>query len=169
MLACFRIPMAILVVTLLCAGCAVNPEVEARRLATEAEIDAILSEPLDEETYGKVQRCLSDHEYRNFRVLDDKRMIFEGRRGKLWINTLRSRCPDLRHGTVLRVRSYSPMGRICALDTFAVDDWFTWPWYRRWPWHWGTAWSSGATCMLGNFQPVTEAQVDAIKELIRSR
>jgi hypothetical protein len=61
------------------------------------------------------------------------------------------------------------MGRICDMDTFAADDWFMWPWYQRWPWYWGTSWSTGMTCSLGKFQPVTEAQVEAIEEVIRSR
>jgi hypothetical protein len=160
---------AILTVAMLCVSCAVSPETQARRQAADAEIEAILNEPLDAEQSGVTQRCLSSHEYRNFRALDDKHILFEGRRGNLWINTLRMRCPDLRYGTVLRVRSFSSMGRICDMDSFVAGDWFAWPWYRRWPWHWGTSWNTGMTCSLGKFRPVTEAQVEAIEEAIRSR
>ena len=130
------------------------------------EIQAILSEPLDVEQYGETQRCLAGHRYHSFRTLDDRRIVFEDRRGNLWLNTLRMRCPDLRHSTMLQVNSIYSMGRICEMDTFMVGDWFDWPWYRRWPWYWGWGFGAGATCSLGKFQPVTEAQVDAIESLL---
>lgn len=153
---------------LLSAGCAVSPEAEDRRLAIEADIADILSVPLDPAEYGETKRCLSDSEYRSFRPLDDKHILFEGRRDRLWINTLRSGCPDLRHGGVLVVRSYSS-ARMCDMNSFEVADWFDWPWYRRWPWHWGGNWGVGMRCTLGKFQPVTEAQVEAIESVLRSR
>ena len=153
---------------LLLAGCATSPEAESRRLAIEADIESILSQPLDAAEFGETQRCLSDMDYRNFRVLDDKRILFEGRRDKQWINTLRSRCTDLRFGDVLVVRSFSGM-RMCDMDTFQVADWFGWPWYRRWPWYWGGSWGIGAHCSLGKFQPVTVEQVAEIEALLKSR
>jgi len=154
--------------TLLCAGCAVSPEAESMRQAIEADIAAILSQPLDPATYGETKRCLADREYDNFRALDDRRLLFEGRGDKLWLNTLRSRCPDLRFAHVLRVKSLT-WNRICDLDSFYAGDWFDWPWYRRWPWHWGTRWGSGISCTLGKFQPVTESQVGEIEAVLRSR
>jgi len=158
---------AAILAMLLGSGCAVSPEAEEQRRAMEAEIDAILSEPLEPVELGETKRCLSDHEYRNFRAIDDRRILFEGRRGQLWLNTLRSRCPDLRHGRVLQVRVTSTMGRICEMDSFMAGDWFAWPWYRRWPWYWGS-WGTGMTCMFGDFQPVTAGQVDAIEALLKS-
>ena len=147
--------------TLVLSGCAVSPEVESRRQAIEADIDEILSLPLDPAEYGEAKRCLSDMEFRNFRALDDRHMLFEGRGDKLWINKLRGRCPDLRHGDVLVVRKLGS-SRMCARDQFRVADWFDWPWHRRWPWHWGE-WGTGPMCTLGEFQPVTEAQVAEIE------
>jgi len=161
--------LAVLSGTLFCAGCAISPEAEDRRRAVEADIEAILSEPLDTERFGTTRRCLAGHEYRSFRAIDDRRVLFESRRGQLWLNTLRVRCLDLRDATVLRVKSISMFGRICEMDSFEAGDWFTWPWYRRWPWHWGASWSTGMTCSLGKFQPVTPDQVDAIEAAIRSK
>ncbi len=149
------------IITLVVAGCAVSPEVEDRRQAIEADIDEILSVPLDPAEYGEAKRCLSDMEYRNFRAIDDRHILFEGRRDKLWMNTLRGRCSDLRFGDVLVVRQFSS-SRMCEGDQFRVTDWFDWPWYRRWPWYWGS-WGTGPTCMLGKFQPVTEGQVAEIE------
>lgn len=152
---------------LLCAGCAVSPDVENRRKAIEADIDEILSLSLDAEEYGEPKRCLSDSQYRTFRALDDRHILFVGRRDKLWINTLRGRCHDLRWGDVLIVRPTSG-SRMCDMDRFQVADWFDWPWYRRWPWHWG-GWGTGPMCALGKFQPVSEAQVQEIEALLENR
>ena len=153
---------------LLFAGCATSPEAESRRQAIEADIGEILSVPLDPAEFGETKRCLADHEYRNFRALDDRRILFEGRHGKQWINTLRTRCPDLRYGHVLVVKSFSGM-RMCDMDRFMVADWFDWPWYRRWPWHWGGSWGTGMQCSLGKFQPVAQDQVAEIEAVLKSR
>jgi hypothetical protein len=153
---------------LLLAGCATSPEAESRRLAIEADIQDILSQTVPAEL-GTSKRCLSDHEYRSFRALNDQYLLFEGRRGKQWINELRSRCYDLRRGHVLMVTSFS-VRRICDMDRFEVADWFYWPWYRRWYWpgYWGPSWGMGVQCSLGKFQPVTEAQVAAIEDALDS-
>jgi hypothetical protein len=74
----------------------ISPEEEGRRQAMETDIEAILAHPVDPAVYGETERCLGDNEYRSYRVLGDRRMLFEGRGDKLWINTLRSSCPDRR-------------------------------------------------------------------------
>ena len=158
----------ILIAVLFIAGCATSPEAESRRQAIQADIDSILAEPLDPAEFGETKRCLSDNEYRSYQALDDRHMLFEGRRDKHWINTLRSPCHDLRYGHVLVVKSFSS-SRMCEMDRFQVADWFDWPWYRRWPWHWGGTWSTGMTCSLGKFQPVTEDQIEEIKAVLRAK
>lgn len=156
-----------LIFLLACAGCATSPDAQQRTQATEEAIDAILSQPLDVAEYGESKRCLAGNEYRNFRVLDDQRILFEGRGGRLWLNTLRTRCPDLRFATALRVKSMYSYGRICDMDSFQPTDWFDWPWYRRWPWDWSGRRNTGMNCSLGKFQPVSEAQVEAIEAALK--
>jgi hypothetical protein len=155
-------------VSLLIASCASSPEVQERNLQKQASIAEILSQPLDPAEYGETKRCLSDVEYRSFRALDDRHILFEGSRDRLWINTLRGPCPDLRRGDVLIIRQFSSR-RMCDMDTFEVAEWFEWPWYRRWPWHWGMDFGVGMRCTLGKFQPVSEAQVEEIEAVINSR
>lgn len=164
-----RNKVLVLGAALVCAGCAVSPEAEERREAVEAEIAAILSEPLDPEEYGTTKRCLAGHEYRSFRALDERRVLFEGLGGKRWLSTLPFRCPDLEYAPVLLVRSVPSTRRICEADPFVVSDWFSWPWYRRWPWDWGWGWGASSSCRLGKFQPVTGEQVDAIEAALQSR
>ena len=156
------------VALVLLAGCATSPEAESRRLAMEADIQDILNQAIPAEL-GTTKHCLADHEYRSFRALNDQYMLFEGRRGKLWINELRTRCTDLRRGHVLMVTSFSAR-RICDMDRFQVADWFYWPWYRRWYWpgYWGPDWGIGVHCSLGKFRPVTEGQVADIEAVLDS-
>jgi len=150
---------------LLCAGCATSPETVTRRQIADAQINTILSEQLDPAEYGEIKSCLADREYRNFSVLDDRHILFEGLRGKLWVNTLPARCPDLRYGSLIRVESFS-WSRLCENDSFMVGDWFDRTWYRSWPWHWGRG--MGMQCSLGKFQPVTKDQVDEIRAALKS-
>lgn len=155
------------IAALICASCADAPELKRQREAKNAEIATILSVKLDPAEFGETRRCLGDQEYRTFRPLDERHLLFVGRGDKLWINTLRSSCMDLRHGDVLIVRSFSA-SRLCDADRFEATDWFSWPWYRRTPWHSPHHWGSGPTCFLGTFQPVTKAQVEEIEAIIRN-
>lgn len=159
-----RSAVCLAAVLFLVAGCASSPEDESRREAIEADILEILSLSLGEDV--KPLRCLSEHQYRGIRPLDEKHLLFTGKGDQQWVNVLRHRCHDLRHGSVLRVRSHSSM-HMCSTDRFAADDWFDWPWYSRAPWHWG-AWSTGMTCTLGQFYPVTDGQLAEIEALLRS-
>jgi len=150
--------------TMLLAACAVSPEIEARRQAVDADIDAILSQTAAPEL-GETQRCLSDNQYDSFRALDEKHILFEGLRDRRWINTLTVPNPDLRYGDVLVVKQFNAM-RVCNGDRFVATDWFDYPWYRRWPWNWGPSWSTGMQGTLGQFQPVTADQVAEIEAVL---
>jgi len=153
---------------LLFAGCATSPDVATQRQIADAEISRILSAQLDPAEFGETKSCLADREYNNFSVLDDRHILFEGLGGKQWINTLPARCPDLRFGSLIRVKSFS-WSRICDSDSFLVGDWFDRSWYRSWPWHWGGGWGMGTPCSLGKFQPVTKDQVEEIRAALKSR
>ncbi len=157
------------VCALLSAGCASTSEMHQRRQDVEQAIDAILTEAEGTEAAVESKRCLGPRDYDSIRVLDGRHILFEGRRDKLWVNTLKVRCHDLRGSTVLRFRSTSSIGRLCNFDAFQAGDWFDWPWYRRWPWHWGTAWDTGMVCHLGMFTPVTAEQLRAIDRILESR
>ncbi len=150
----------------LCIGCATSPDTGPTREDVAQAIDRILTEAVDTGAELDTKRCLGPQDYDHIRILNDRHLLFDGRRDKYWVNTLRVRCLDLKHATVLRIRSTSSIGRICNLDSFQAGDWFDWPWYRRWPWRWGATWGTGTTCYLGKFQRVTAEQVRAIEEVL---
>lgn len=149
---------AAVAVLLLLSSCATSPDVEERRQAMEADVDEILGYKLDPVEFGEPKRCLSETEYRNFRSLGDRHILFEGRRDKQWVNVLRGRCVDLRHDDVLVVKSFSAR-RMCDGDRFTVAEWFDPPSRGRWP----STWGSGPSCVLGDFIPVAKAQVEEIE------
>ncbi len=146
--------MIAIALLVMCASCAVSTEEVERREQREAEIGEIISlSATDADGNPSLKRCLRDEEYRSFRALDGRHLLFKGNQGRLWINTLKSHCPDLRLDDVLYVRVASRR-RMCELDTL-------WFWHRK-TWH-----SPGMTCALGEFRPVSEEQVAEIRAVLR--
>ena len=152
----------ILTSLLLLASC-VSPEAsalaESRRQAVEADIDDILSYAVDATEVGEPKRCLSDSEYRNFRALGDRHLLFEGKRDKQWINVLRARCNGLENSDYFVVEPTSAR-RTCTSDRFSFGN--------R---HLRTSrvdLVTGSKCTLGEFKPVTRAQVEEIEKRLES-
>ncbi|MBV1906668.1 MAG: hypothetical protein KUG75_11365 [Pseudomonadales bacterium] len=141
-LACIRI--AIFVV---CAGFSCGLMAKESAIT---DLETILSEPLDDSEYIVTERCLSSHEYTNVDILDSGHLLFYGRRGKIWLNELRSTCTGLRKGLVLQFDMRDR--RLCNRNYFSGINSFS---------------SSGhvtARCVLGLFELVTEEQVMLLEE-----
>ena len=139
-------------------GCAGTEEIAERRAAINADIDEILSLTLESEDFGEPERCISETQYRNFKPLGDRHMLFEGSRDRLWVNTLRGRCFDYRDGDVLITRPFSAR-RLCDGDRFELAEWFDLPRsVGRLP--------TGPSCSFGKFQPVSRGQIDEIEALL---
>ncbi len=87
---------------------------------------------------GKPVSCLSESDVDHTSVRSDSIIDFYTRDGKVYRNTLPSSCPQL--GFEQRYLHESPIDQICSVDTITV---LTEPGLSR-----------GATCGLGQFQPV---------------
>ena len=154
---------SVLALGLVLIGCAATPGNGEGRAEVEESVADILSQPLDAEEYGTPRRCISSMGYRNFQVISDRYVLFEGAGRRLWLNELRGRCPGLRRATAL---AFDMRGnQICDLDRFKPADWFDRPRFRRWPWDW----MDNVPCTLGRFQPVTEEQVEALRAAVQQR
>lgn len=154
-----RLAICVITASLLAfAGCATSPEDEARRQEMEADIDEILGYELDPLEYGEPRDCLSDSAYRSYRALGKRHLLFQGRQGKLWVNVLRGRCSGLDDDSTFVMRP-SMSGRLCALDRFNVVE----------PGGSLARASTAPTCILGEFKPVTEAQVREIEDRLEMR
>jgi hypothetical protein len=140
------------------AGCAVSPVDEQRRKDMEADVDDILSYEHDPAEVGEPRTCLQDADYRSYRALGKRHLLFRGRQGRLWVNVLRGRCQGLNSHSIFIMKP-SAGGRLCNLDRFELVDRFDT--------------FSGAdttlTCVLGEFKPVTEAQVKEIENRLEMR
>ena len=139
-------------------GCATSPEDERKRKEMEADIDDILGLELDPAEYGEPRNCLSDNEYRSYRALGKRHLLFRGRQGKLWVNVLRGRCPNLDDDSTF-IMTPSMGGRLCDTDRFKLVDRLD-SLSRA---------STAPTCILGEFRPVTEDQVTEIEHRLEVR
>ena len=143
------------------AACATSPEDEQRRLDMEADIDEILSYELDETEVGVPSACLSEYQFRSYRALGDRHILFEGRKDKQWVNILRGRCSGLDDGGFF-IMNQSTSGRLCDKDRFEVGDRLDLSATR------GFA-GLGPSCVLGEFRPVVKAQLKEIEERLEAR
>ncbi len=137
-----------------CAGEAVKT-VETQKQVAE-EIDAILTQPLGEDEYVKSERCISTFQYDSVEVLDKQHVLFKGRGDHLWVNTLRVPCIGLRRRDVLQFELRG--SQLCNLDDFVA--------IARTPFF-GT--KTSASCALGDFSPITQEQVELLKETVKKR
>ena len=149
---------AIAALLLAASGCAISPEEEQRQKDMEADIDEILSYELDPAEVGEVRNCLSEMESSNYRALGSRHLLFEGRQGKLWVNVLRGRCPGLDKDSIFIMKPNAG-ARLCDGDTFSVVDRINSLSQAR----------MAPSCILGEFKPVTEAQVKEIENRLESR
>lgn len=160
----------LLLAAVLLGACAAAPPAGEQPAPVAEDLATILSQPLDAEEYGEPRRCMSTVALRNFEPLGDRHVLFKGPGGQFWLNELRMPCPGLRSGSGLAFDSRAGL-HVCDLDPFVVTDAFSrpldWrsPWYRASPWDDGRLdrHRGGMRCTLGTFQPVSEAQVEAIR------
>ena len=74
---------------------------ESAHADVDAQVDFILDNPLPESDYHSSDRCINSDSYRRVEVLDDRHLLFLGRRGVVWLNQLRYACAGLGGGGVL--------------------------------------------------------------------
>ena len=90
--------------------------------------------------------CVSLQLVESTDVVDDQNIIFTLRRDKVYRNHLPRKCPGLeREG---RFAYESTNGRLCSIDTITVLEQF------------GVGFTRGFTCRLGEFVPLSPAEVE---------
>ncbi len=136
-------------------GCA-SQEESAGNEPPPLTVEEILNSTLDESAYGEVSRCLPSHTYDRVEILDDRHLVFYGRRNQVWLNKLRHKCPGLRRRDALKFDITG--SRLCELDSvtaiesrgFGIDE-------------------TSAKCALGSFQEIPAEQAALLMEQIQSR
>ena len=93
-----------------------TPAAQEDPAPASADIEAILANPLGNSAYVNESRCIAGGGFGNVEVVDDRNLVFEGRRGRLWWNRLRQRCLGLHSNMRLTMERRS--WRFCARDRF---------------------------------------------------
>lgn len=132
------------------------PTGEEQPIADPAPVDLeeILSNPLDDDDYRERSACVWRRTVEHVEVLDETLVVFEGRRGELWLNQLSSQCYGLEADMILQFKVRG--GSYCNLDSFRGI-----PKYDLVP--------VTAQCTLGSFATVDEVQLEAIRIAVDER
>ena len=118
------------------------------------DVEAILSNPLDDEAYRERKTCLHLRAIDRVEVLDDTMVLFHVRRGKAWLNQFSSRCLGLHDDMIINLTSFG--SSICRLDAirgvsrlgdFGIE----------------------ARCRLGDFEFIDQAQIEALRGALAER
>ena len=118
------------------------------------DVEAILSNPLDDEAYRERKTCLHLRAIDRVEVLDDTMVLFHVRRGKAWLNQFSSRCLGLHDDMIINLTSFG--SSICRLDAirgvsrlgdFGIE----------------------ARCRLGDFELIDQAQIEALRGALAER
>jgi len=96
---------------------------------------------------GGPRSCLAQPTIDRTKILDGKNIVFVTRQDTIYNNELPKQCPSLKRGSLVNYGIAN--GRLCAGDSFHVL-WETKP---------GT-YMPAALCRLGNFVPITAAELE---------
>jgi hypothetical protein len=119
------------VAALLLAGCAGSGDSAANRSVWVAD--------------GPPVNCISRHQVRTFRVVDDRTIDFERNRNQAWRNNLPFRCSGLTFGQAIQLNNRTSSSRICSFDTITPRSLAGGP--------------NPVRCQLGQFQPMKRVPV----------
>ncbi len=139
---------------------------EPARADVDAQVDFILDNPLPESDYVESNRCINSDSYRKVEVLDDRHLLFLGRRGVVWLNQLRYGCAGLGGGGVLVFQMRNR--NLCDMDGFSSvpgsgGD------VVRGTINRGGPTATGIRCTLGHFEEITEAQAGMLRKALPAR
>ena len=95
------------------------------------------------------ERCISLSALRSTEIIDDRNVLFYMHGDLIYRNVLPRRCFGLQRNDAFSYRTN--VRQLCSVDVITVLQQF------------GGGLDEGATCPLGPFYPVNEAEVDAIK------
>jgi hypothetical protein len=103
----------------------------------------------------KGERCIDLSRIDSTEIIDNKRILFKMVGNQMYLNELPRKCPGLRADEPYLVRT--SIDRLCDLDVITMLN------------RTGFGFTRGASCGLGPFQPVTQAQVDMVKAEVKGR
>lgn len=143
------------------ASAAQEPD-ETRSQALNRQLDALLAENLSESDYQESFNCIYRNKFRHVSALGDSYLIFS-KGDAYWVNRLRNRCLLLNHRMLFTFVSHTQS--VCAGDSVYLSD--------RADLDRGFD-ASGrpavmlGSCVLGEFEAISEAQALALREAVKA-
>jgi len=123
---------------------------EALDESAEGSGEAVRDDVLVDVAIGEPQKCVQTQRIRRTEILDDRTVVFHMKGSVLYLNRLRGRCTGLRRADAF---SYDiRTSRLCDIDTIRAVDYF------------GGVVRPGVACPLGEFQPISEEQLELLRE-----
>jgi hypothetical protein len=107
----------------------------------------------DDDSAGGVKRCVSLHQIDRTKVVDDDTVLFFLKGGDVVRNDLLRRCPTLMSENTFMYRT--SLEQLCNSDTITVLN------------DVGFGFLPGATCGLGDFEPITEDEADTLEDALK--
>lgn len=149
---------AAMCLAVLCMGsvaAAAGVEDVTGNVATEesvAESSGELSgDAYDDDIVLDPQRCVRRVDIDHTKIVDDRAILFYMRGSTIFLNKLPHRCSGLKMAGAFGYDTRT--GQLCDIDVISVVD------------HIGGGLRRGVSCGLGKFKPITEEQVELIKEI----
>jgi len=99
--------------------------------------------------YFQLENCIRRSAIRRTDIVDDRTIIFYMSQQKIFVNQLPNRCSGLRSAGTFAYRTTG--SQLCSVDTITVVR------------SMGRGLSSGPSCGLGKFRPVTKEEVAMLK------
>lgn len=97
------------------------------------------------------QDCIIVSRIDETEALDDQNILFRMRGNQVFRNTLPRKCPGLEREN--RISYRTSVGRLCSIDTITVLEQL------------GVGFREGFTCRLGDFVPLSPAEVEELEAL----
>jgi hypothetical protein len=116
------------------------------------EIQKLLTEPSEGETYTAPERCISTRSIRQTHILDDRHIVFESAGSNYHLVQFQRRCPRLqKHSTLIYETTDS---RLCRLDMIRPSNGMH---------------DISPPCSIPGFIPITREQMVLLRETIEAR
>lgn len=104
----------------------------------------------DDGAFDRTPRdCITVSRIDQTEAIDDQNIIFRMRGRQVYRNHLPRKCPGLERENRISYRTTA--GRLCSIDTITVLE------------QWGVGFRDGFTCRLGEFVPLSPAEIEELE------
>ena len=117
--------------------------------SNERSNEAASEDSLADEVFGEPQRCVNTRGVSHTEILDDSTVVFHMYGSMVYLNRLPHRCNGLRRSDAFSYELRT--SRLCDIDTIRAVDYF------------GGTLRPGIACPLGKFHPITDEQLDLLR------